>query len=746
MPLAWSARGLTENAEEWLKETVLGMAAAHRARIEELLPDRRRWIARGYDYKTAELMAWRRRVSPGARRGDASARAELAMVKEEQSRLVAEKKRKLASLDTEPSLIEPGPAAMLAHALVVPTDDPDERQRHDAEVEAIAMRLARAHEEAAGAAVRDPFGRLLAKARGSVVISRSEIVSGAEEVKATTIHGHCFGILMRDEVLASTGRVPRPLMDFEQRFLLEDLRGDGFGTIHKKRKRLKAFEAAGARLQDEQPGWPTDATDKAFQAALLDWLRFHRAMLIGELVPEALRYLRNNPASRHLDKFEHILVDEYQDLNVAEQEVISLLAKDAELTIIGDEDQSIYSFKHAYPEGIEDFHRRHAGTEDETLDMCRRCPTTIVGLANELIGHNNQRTNRVLLPHVGKGQGEVHIVQWPSIAAEAEGLARFIQRRIAEERVQPGRILVLAPRRAFGYAVRDALNAIDVPAHSFFQEQALEGDPKSANESKKQQAFTLLTLSVDPTDATALRCWCGFGSQNLREPAWTRVRELCNQSNRALGDVIADIRDGRVPLPHGGSLRSKLVELQERLQDLGGLIGRDLVDALFPADDPDFGELRELADGLSGDADPKALLNMLRTSITQPELPTDVAYVRVMSLHKSKGLTTDLVVVMGCVEGLVPHVDDSLTQAGKNRTLEEQRRLFYVALTRSRDTLILSSVTNLPRPRAHRLQVRITGRGQNVSTITSRFIDELGPTRPDPVHGARLLEATRAYA
>ena len=100
--------------------------------------------------------------------------------------------------------------------------------------------------------------------------------------------------------LASTGRVPQPLMDFEQRFLLEDLRGDGFGTIHKKRERLKAFEAAWARLQDEQPGWPNDATDRAFQAALLDWLRFHRAMLIGELVPEALRYLRNNPAARGL--------------------------------------------------------------------------------------------------------------------------------------------------------------------------------------------------------------------------------------------------------------------------------------------------------------------------------------------------------------------------------------------------------------------------------------------------------------
>ena len=306
------------------------------------------------------------------------------------------------------------------------------------------------------------------------------------------------------------------------------------------------------------------------------------------------------------DEFTKILVDEYQDLNVAEQEVIGLLARDAELTIIGDEDQSIYSFKHAYPEGIEQFHQRNAGTADETLDVCRRCPTAIVTLANELIGNNNQRVDRALLPHAENGQGEVHIVQWSGIEAEAEGLARFIRQRVVDGRVQPGRILVLAPRRVFGYAVRDALNAIDVPAHSFFQEQALEGDPKSADDSRRQQAFTLLTLAADPVDATALRCWCGFGNQSLRTPAWARVRELCHQSDRALTDVLDDIRDGRIPLPYGDPLRARLAELQQRLQGLDNLVGRALVDALFPADDPDFRELRELAAGLPEDAGAQA--------------------------------------------------------------------------------------------------------------------------------------------
>ena len=166
VPLAPQARELTENADEWLKETALRMAEEHRARIEDSLPERRRWIARGYDHKTAELMARRRRVSGEAREGDAGAQAELAAVREEQRRLVAEKRRGLALLEAEVSLIEPGDTAMIAHALVVPTDDPEERQRHDAEVEAIAMDLARAHEEAAGATVRDVSRPVLARREG----------------------------------------------------------------------------------------------------------------------------------------------------------------------------------------------------------------------------------------------------------------------------------------------------------------------------------------------------------------------------------------------------------------------------------------------------------------------------------------------------------------------------------------------------------------------------------------------------
>src|SRR5215471_283977 len=79
--------------------------------------------------------------------------------------------------------------------------------------------------------------------------------------------------------------------------------------------------------------------------ALINWLRFHRALLIGELVPEALRYLRNNPGCDARSAFDHVIVDEYQDLNRAEQDLIRLLATNGRNAVVGDVDQSIYSFR-----------------------------------------------------------------------------------------------------------------------------------------------------------------------------------------------------------------------------------------------------------------------------------------------------------------------------------------------------------------------------------------------------------------
>ena len=564
-------------------------------------------------------------------------------------------------------------------------------------------------------------------------------VKGASSVRATTVHSLCFSILNRHEVLDITGRVPRPLLEFEKRFLIEDLKEGEFGNIYKRRERLKAFEAAWARLQSDQPGWPYNPLDRQFDELLRNWLVFHEAMLIGELVPHALRYLRSNPVSPERSGFSHILVDEYQDLNASEQALIGLLAENAKLTIVGDEDQSIYSFKYAHPEGIADFPRRRPETTDETLDLCRRCPLNIVDMANQLISKNWGRTIRQLTPNRANGDGEVLIYQWESMEQEAKGLATLVKNLVQASKVELGEVLVLAPRRQFGYGVRDALNAKGVKALSFFQEQALDGDPSDLAKSRAQQAFTLLTLAANPEDNVALRCWCGFGSPDLRQKAWTRIRTLCIEHDFTLSETLHRIQNGELKLASGREIIKRLNELETRLQELAPLRGDELFDTLFPDNDSDFDQIGTIATDLHSDADAEKLLEHLRMNITQPKLPTDIDFVRVMSLHKSKGLTADLVIVMGCIEGIMPSLPKNAPEAERQQVLEEQRRLFYVSITRTRKMLVLSSVTGLPRDVAYKMNVSVRSKGYYAGTITTRFIDELGPKCPQPVSGANSV-------
>lgn len=560
-------------------------------------------------------------------------------------------------------------------------------------------------------------------------------IEGVESVQACTIHSLCFSMLSKAEVMEITRRVPRTLLAFEQRFMLEDLKGGVFGGIRDCEKRLKAFEAAWARRQTEDPGWPQDNVDRRFQASLLSWLQFHQAMLVGELVPASLRFLVDNPAAVVKQAFDQVLVDEYQDLNRADQAVIDEISENGALTVIGDENQSIYSFRFAHPEGVTQFDASHSGTHDEQLVECRRCPKAVVELANSLIINNVNRADRPIQALPGNPDGDVYIVQWSSLMDESQGLAKYISHKISQGEVLPGRVLVLAPRRQFGYDIRDELNKLNVPAHSFFHEEELD------NESS-QEVFSLLTLLANRDDRVALRCWCGFGSNSLNSGAWQRVWKKCADDGDTPWGFLDELLSGKRKMPHTKPVVERFALLQQRLQSLQGLTGHALVNALFPHGNDWAVSLRNLSFTFTvKDFSASQLLDHLRSNITQPELPTDVDYVRVMSLHKSKGLTADMVVIVGCIDGLVPTLPDNVPLAEEERVIEEQRRLFYVALTRTRSVLVLSSVTTLPRNLAYRIRARITGGVKtHASAVASRFLAELGSSRPAATTGKRFLK------
>ena len=156
LPLIASANDLKKQAHAYVLERVArALAEIKRQAIQATLPERLDFLRRGYDYLDAELAASRSKLTEKARDGDPRAKGELTKIKARQKTLANQRELALRTATHEPELIIPGEITFLAHALVLPSSDPEDQKRRDKEIEMIAMRVAIAHEEAQGATVKD---------------------------------------------------------------------------------------------------------------------------------------------------------------------------------------------------------------------------------------------------------------------------------------------------------------------------------------------------------------------------------------------------------------------------------------------------------------------------------------------------------------------------------------------------------------------------------------------------------------
>lgn len=559
---------------------------------------------------------------------------------------------------------------------------------------------------------------------------------GVDIVEASTLHSLCFRLLQKQQVLEKTQRNPRTLYDFEIDTLLADL-GDEFGGKRARKQRLEAYEAAWARFQTEEAGFARSDADRLFGDRLVEWLRFHDAMLVGELVPLTLNYLRENPDSRERTVYEHILVDEYQDLNRADQEVIEALAANATLTVVGDDNQSVYGFRYAHPEGILDFPDRHANTHKETLTECRRCPEHVIDLANALIDPRRRRPERVLRASSGNPPGEVLLLRWPNPESETIGIRRIIAALLRKRAPEsPGDILVLVPRKQLGSWLRAELKQNFIPSETLFLDDVIASE-------EARERIALLQLLVDPADKAALRYWLGRKSSTGLAGGYARLRVECERTGEDVNTVLSDIADGKRRVPYTGELVKRYRELQGELERLRPLEGSRFVEAWVPAG---IDELKPLRDNVLSLVDPESprerLFQDIKTLITQPEVPTAAPYVRVMTFHKAKGLSSHTVVVMGLVEGLMPTIAGEGSPEEQDRGILEQRRLLYVAVTRAKSRLLLSTWGQARQDDAmHMGAANPMWAGRGVMRVhPSRFLTDLGSPPLVAVSGEELAD------
>ena len=433
-----------------------------------------------------------------------------------------------------------------------------------------------------------------------------------------------------------------------------------------------------------------------------------------------------------------------QDLNRAEQVLVDLLSEGAALAIIGDDDQSIYRLKYANPDGIREFNTTHDGTVDVAFTECRRCPHQVVTLAQTLIQRNPGRIRGPLTARAGNPHGEIHNPQWTSIEEEAQGIATFIDLKV-QAGVDPGMCLVLASSRQIGYAIRDAVQTRGIDIRSFFREQAVENE-------LAQEKLTVLTLLANPDDRLALRSWLGLNSPSALVGSYRALLRAAQEKAASVRAILEALDAEEIAVRFTDRSLKKWRDLQRQLAALEPL-GENLqaiIDAVLPdtgqdAADDDLALLRRTALSCIGETQSLAdLPGMIRYRISQPEVPLETPYARVMSFHRSKGLTVDLVVLAGLVDGVMPRIKSNVPEQEQRAQLEEQRRVFFVGMTRTTNTLVFSGYSQLPSALAMNLQARrgrYHWRDQTYTTFASPFLEETGNSLPPAVRAQDWVQA-----
>lgn len=385
-----------------------------------------------------------------------------------------------------------------------------------------------------------------------------------------------------------------------------------------------------------------------------------------------------------------LIVDEYQDLNACDLDLIHGIAERTGCRVlgIGDDDQSIYSFRSAAPSGIRRFLHDYQGALDYPLLQSLRCGRRIIEWANHVIRQNTDRPAERPDLRAGAGNplGEARLLAFRGNVAEAKGIADLVKRLIDQEHVDPKDILILLRsdhQGVFSKPIKEQLAARAIPFSD--ASWVVELLAEDAN----RLFLARLRLLSDPSDSLA---WATILllTPNIAESFISHVHEHARSSNANFSSALTDLRQANFPAAAARSRNAANATIDEVQRWLAAnrlpetpTTWSDWIFALpVPAGSSAPTEafvqlVRDVEQLSEDDVTLPRLLNQL-TPVGKDVAASRASGVRIMSMASSKGLTVRATIIAGCEDGIVPH---------PQRDRSEEARLLYVAMTRSKEFL-----------------------------------------------------------
>jgi DNA helicase II / ATP-dependent DNA helicase PcrA len=456
------------------------------------------------------------------------------------------------------------------------------------------------------------------------------------------------------------------------------------------------------------------------------------ALDFDDLLFQMYRLLKEHPEAlaKYQTKFRYILIDEYQDTNPAQYEIIKLLAAQHEnICVVGDDAQSIYSFRGATIQNILQFQKDYEDVSIIKLEQNYRSTQSILNIANEVIKNNKAQIPKSLWTENPSGE-KINLVRTMSDNEEGKFVADAIQEQKLRNHYYNRDFAILYRTNAQSRAFEEALRRMGIPyviygGISFYQRKEIK------------DFIAYLRVIVNPKDEEALKRIINFPTRGIGKTTIDKTVLYANENDISMWEVLERAKEFGFKTGTLEAIENFVLMIrsfQSMLQkqnayDVAFHVGKqtNIVKELFNDKSTEgvarYENIQELLnsirewietplneeDGEVGDKRLGAYLQQITLLTDADEKDPNADMVKVMTVHAAKGLEFQCVFVAGLEEMLFPNGMSVNTR----EELEEERRLFYVAITRAKNRLWLTYANSRYRF------------GQLVQNEPSRFLDEL---------------------